>query len=339
MRITLSFAAVGLFAGAAAHAQSPPPRAVFGSRLDLVFVTVTVQAPDGHAVPDLPASSFEVRENGEPRPIEVFSRPGDAEDHDRLALDVALLLDTSGSMSAELESAQRAALAVLQRIPQAAAAHRRILRHRHPVLAGRGRPGGALAGGAGRAAAHGASVIRSAVVLGLEALVREGSGRGALILLSDGVDVGSPVSETQLLQAIEANNVAVYPMPFVPSGSASGPGGFRRDPVSRAPVGSPTAPDALVARAFLERIAAASGGLVLLPHRGSLAPALDRLVEELSSQYVIGFAPASATPGRSQRLEVRVADRRLKVRHRTRLSRALKGLPARVAPRPPAVRR
>jgi VWFA-related protein len=319
VKAALGLSAVVLLAGTSAPTQSPPPPpAVFGSRLDLVFVTVTVRGPDGRAVPDLPVSSFEVREDGKPRPIEVFSRAGDAEDHDRLALDVALLLDTSGSMSAELESAQRAALAVLQRIPKLR--RRTVVSFDTDIRFWRAEadPVALLPEVLAARPPNGASAIRSALVAGLDALAREGSGRGALILLSDGVDFGSPVTETQLLRAIDAANVAIYPIPFVASGWASGPGSFRRDPITRGPVGFPTAPDTLVARAFLERIAEASGGLVLLPHGGSLAPTLDRLVEELSSQYVIGFAPAAATPGRSHRLEVRVADRRLKVRHRAR---------------------
>jgi hypothetical protein len=80
----------------------------------------------------------------------------------------------------------------------------------------------------------------------------------------------------------------------------------------------PTTPDTLAARGFLTRLADASGGLVLVPAGHGLAGALDRLLEELASQYVVGFAPAAGPPGRSHRLEVRVGDRRLKVRHRER---------------------
>jgi Mg-chelatase subunit ChlD len=94
-------AAAGVLALATAvHAQSPPSRPVFGASTDLVYVTVTVQDAHGHIVPDLPAAAFEVREDGQPREIQVFSRGAD----ERVALDVALLLDTSGSMVAELQT-------------------------------------------------------------------------------------------------------------------------------------------------------------------------------------------------------------------------------------------
>jgi hypothetical protein len=229
-----------------APAQSPAPRPVFGAGLDLVYVTVTVQDPHGRIVPDLPASAFEVREDGKARDVEVFSRGAD----ERVALDVALLLDTSGSMDAEL-------------------------------------------------------------------LTRDGSGRGALILLSDGVDFGSPVTETQLFRAIESTNVAIYPIPFTASSFGSVPDAdLRRGPAARlGPI--PTAPDTLVARGFLTRMAETSGGRVLIP-TGHLDATLDSLVEELSSQYVIGFTPAAGPRGRAHRLDVRVADKRLKVRYRER---------------------
>src|SRR5262249_29607348 len=114
MRALLAAAVLVAQAATGAPRPSPPSRPVFGARLDVVYVTVTVQDPHGGTVPDLPASAFEVREDGQPREIEVFSHAAD----ERVALDVALLLDTSGSMDSELQGAQRAALAVLERIPR-----------------------------------------------------------------------------------------------------------------------------------------------------------------------------------------------------------------------------
>lgn len=310
--------ALGLFAAAAAApAPSPPapsPRPVFESRLSLVYVTVTVHDPAGRVVADLPASAFEVHEDGQPRPITVFSRGGD-EGRD---LDVALLLDTSGSMTSELQNAQRAALAVLEKIPRLR--RRTVISFDTDIRFWKPEadPMALLSEVIAARPPNGASAIRSAVAAGIEELVRGGSARGALILLSDGVDFGSRVSETQLFRTIEAANVGIYPIPFVPSGWTSGPSTYRPGTVGRSGGGFPSAPDDLAARSFLTRLADASGGLVLLPAGHGLAGALDRILEELAAQYVIGFAPATATLGRSHRLEVRLADRRLKVRHRER---------------------
>jgi len=194
-----------LFAAAPAPAPSPPPRPVFESRLSLVYVTVTVQDRAGRVVPDLPASAFEVREDGQPRPISVFSRGGD----EGLDLDVALLLDTSGSMTAELQSAQRAALAVLEKIPRLR--RRTVISFDTDIRFWKPEadPMALLSEVIAARPPNGASAIRSALAAGIEELVRGGSARGVLILLSDGVDFGSRVSETQLFRTIEAANVGI----------------------------------------------------------------------------------------------------------------------------------
>jgi VWFA-related protein len=299
---------------AGSRAQSPPPRPVFGARTDLVYVTVTVQDAHGKVVPDLPDSAFEIREDGKPRDIQVFSRGAD----ERVALDVALLLDTSGSMDAELQNAQRAALAVLLRIPRLR--RRTVVSFDTDIRFWRAdaEPVALLPEILAARPPNGASAVRSAVVAAIDALVRDGSGRGALILLSDGDDVGSAVTETQLFRAIESANVAIYPIPFVPSSFSAVPDAdLRRGPAARLGAGFPTTPDTLRARGFLTRMAETSGGRVLVP-TGHLGATLDSLVEELSSQYVIGFTPAEGPRGRAHRLDVRVADKKLKVRYRER---------------------
>ena len=310
--------AIGFLAATTAAAgDTPRPRVVFESRLDLVYVTVTVTDPAGKVVADLPESAFEVREDGYPRPISVFSRGAD----EGMALDVALLLDTSGSMDAELQNAQRAALAVLEKVPRL---RRRIImsfdtdiRFWRPETA----PTELLADILAARPVNGASVIRAAVAKAIEELTDEGTPRSVLILLSDGVDFGSPVTETQLFHAIESANVGIYPVPFVPSTFQSGAPGFRVGPFARSGgtyQRAPNAPDTLAARSFLTRLADSSGGLVVAPAGHGLAGALDRLLEELGAQYVVGFSPSSAAPGRSHKLEVRLKDRRLKVRYRER---------------------
>jgi hypothetical protein len=70
---------------------------------------------------------------------------------------------------------------------------------------------------------NGASVIRSAVAKAIEELGDEGTPRSVLILLSDGVDLGSPVTETQMFRTIESANVGIYPVPFVASNFSSAP--------------------------------------------------------------------------------------------------------------------
>jgi len=107
----------------------------------------------------------------------------------------------------------------------------------------------------------------------------------------------------------------------VPSTFAAAAPGYRVGPFTRSGgtyQRAPSAPDTLAGRSFLTHLAEASGGLVVASAGHGLAGALDRLLEELGAQYVVGFSPSSGAPGRSHKLEVRVSDRRLKLRHRTR---------------------
>jgi len=232
--------AIALLAAGAGAADAPrkPPPVVFESQVDLVYVTVTVTDPAGKVVADLPESAFEVREDGYPRPISVFSRGAD----EGMALDVALLLDTSGSMDAELQNAQRAALAVLEKVPRL---RRRIIMSFDTDIRfwrAETEPAELLADIIAARPANGASVIRSAVAKAIEELTDEGTPRSVLILLTDGVDFGSPVTETQLFRTIESANVGIYPVPFVPRrsspplpASASGPSRGAAAPISALP--------------------------------------------------------------------------------------------------------
>jgi VWFA-related protein len=307
---------LGANAGAPPEPAPPPPaRPVFEARLDLVYVTVTVRDARRGTVTGLAPSDFELREDGQRREVEVFSHGTD----ERVPLDVAVLLDTSGSMSAELESAQRAALAVLQRIPRLR--RRTVVSFDTDIRFWRADadPVALLPEVLAARPANGASAIRSAVAAGIEELTHESSGRGALILLSDGADVGSPLTETRLFRELESANVAIYPIPFTASDFVPVPSAdLRRRPAPfSGTTTTPRAPDVLAAHDFLARLAEASGGRVLLPGR-DLGAVLDGLVEELSSQYVVGFVPGPSPAGRSHRLDVRVARPHVEVRHRSR---------------------
>jgi VWFA-related protein len=311
--MTTMVAAV-LVALAAPATTAPPtshPPAVFGTSLDLVYVTVTVTDREGWPVPDLPASAFTVVDEGESRPIEVFARAADGGEDARLALDVAVILDTSGSMATELQAAQRATLAVLQRIPRLR--RRTIISFDTDIRFWNADadPARLLADMLAARPPNGASAVYSAVRQGLEAVSEGGSARGAVILLSDGVDFGSPITERQLAAEVETRNVGVYPVPFVATAWSAVPSASMR--LLRT---FPTVPENRQATAFLSRIASASGGRVL--PAGGVETALDHLVAELASQYVIGFSPAEGLTGRSHRVHVRLADAHLTARCRER---------------------
>ena len=89
MKRSLSLASLVVVATSAALAQQP----TFKSGARTVAVYATVAQKDGHLVTDLARDAFEIREDGKPQPITVFST-------DVQPFSVVIMLDHSGSMRA-----------------------------------------------------------------------------------------------------------------------------------------------------------------------------------------------------------------------------------------------
>lgn len=87
------------------RAQNPDP-GVIHVDVNLVLLDATVKTKAGQILGDLKQDSFELREDGVPQKIEIFSR-------DELPLNVALVLDLSDSIGPFLEPLRQAALTAL----------------------------------------------------------------------------------------------------------------------------------------------------------------------------------------------------------------------------------
>jgi Ca-activated chloride channel family protein len=87
------------------RAQNPDP-SVIHVDVNLVLLDATVKTKAGQILGDLKQDSFELREDGVPQKIEIFSR-------DELPLNVALVLDLSDSIGPFLEPLRQAALTAL----------------------------------------------------------------------------------------------------------------------------------------------------------------------------------------------------------------------------------
>ena len=90
---------------------------VFRTGVDLVTFGVTAVDRRGNLVTDLTQADFEIAEDGRPQTIEHFVR-GDA-DGAAVATHLGLMLDTSGSMEADLKLARSAAIKFLNLLPDA----------------------------------------------------------------------------------------------------------------------------------------------------------------------------------------------------------------------------
>lgn len=104
--------------------------------------------------------------------------------------------------------------------------------------------------------------------------------RRALILISDGEDRDSYYKEAQLFELLRETDVQIYVVGFV--SELSKEAGF----ISKSPQGK--------AKAFLERLAAETGGKVYFPSNISELNAIARdISSELRTQYSIGYIPTN----------------------------------------------
>jgi Ca-activated chloride channel family protein len=285
-------------AGAVAWAQENPRTPVFATGTDLVNVTVTVRDAQGRFVSDLKREDFMVQEDGRPQTVQLFARAVEPGHSDSLALDLGLLLDTSESMLKQLKLSQEAAVRFLEAIPRA---HDlitiffdediRLSRYDSENQQGLIERIETMKGG-------GFTALYDAIALYM-ARVQDSTGRKVLVLFTDGEDTRSSIGVGELLQAIRSSAVTIYPIGFL-SGFSSG------------------STQLLQSRAFLQQIAEITGGQLFTPAASKDLPAVyQKILEELSTQYVIGFVSDNARhDGKFRKLRVDLRRRGLAVRHR-----------------------
>ena len=284
-----------LVAGLAAPVPLRAPQTPsFSSDVALVYVTVSVEDEKGQPVSGLSQADFSVAEDGKPRPVDLFATA----DEERAAPDVSLLVDTSGSMSTYTEKLTLAALQILARVPKARRAC--VLSFDNDVRVWRpdAEPVGLVRDIVAAARANGATALNTAIVTALQQ-VPDPAPRAALILLSDGEDVGSRVSAAQVLTALKQSRVTVYALNHGAETALSMPHGN-----GVAQWGGQHRHEGLD---FLKRLADLTGGRAFTQEDGPFDPVFARILAELSSQYVLGFAPGRPDKSGEHKLKIQVS--------------------------------
>jgi Ca-activated chloride channel family protein len=351
--IAIALAAAGVLAAPRAHVagqqpaqerQQPPPATAaqqpqpepFRSSVDLVSVFVTVVDDDGRLVTDLKAEDFEVRDEGQRRPLALFSaKPA--------PFSAVVMLDRSGSMSSHVEAVNDAAAAFIAEMQPGDRA--RIGSFSSSI---RLAPGEFTADKdqllevlKNDKQENGPSPVWTAVDRSMTALAPMPD-RRVVLFFSDGHDdPGYGQVRTKLddvLRRTRANGVMVYTIGFPaeadrtstrpPFDPRRGPIRFPipvpREPPStrpRGPVGPPGG-GYVFGRRFeppdpgLEDLAEASGGAYFeMEDIATLRETFVRISRELRHQYWLGFVPARLD-GRAHEIEVKVKRRGVDVRAR-----------------------
>ena len=335
MRAPSSLIIAALMAATAAAGAQSQEGFLFRSGVDLVNVTATVTDEDGRFVPGLRREDFTVYEDGKLQDVSHFS-------NDRVPVSLGLLLDTSGSMSAEKMAAARSAIdrliydllgkddelflvefATNARILQGWTTDRRLISR-----------------GVREVSAAGGTAIYDAVATAIPTAQAGTHRKKALLVISDGNDTNSSTPVGVLRQQIRESDVLVYALGIDGSGRRSSgtvirpptpipfpvplpfPGGRRPDS-GRPPIGGggganfPSAPGDRVKADALRQITDDTGGRTEIV-RGSegLGPATARIADELSKQYYLGYSSNTERDGKWHSIRVAVRDRRLTVRAR-----------------------
>ncbi len=150
--------------------------------------------------------------------------------------------------------------------------------------------GGPRAGGRGGPAAG--TTLYDAVYLASDEVLRKTPGRKALILLTDGMDMGSKTSLTAAIESAQRADTMVYSILF--SDAQAYGGGF----------GGPSGAEG---KRVLQRLAQETGGgFYEVSKKHSIDQIYTELQEELRNQYSLGYSPAGGADPAFRSLKVTV---------------------------------
>ncbi len=285
----------------------PAQQQPFRTGANTVAVYATVSDGQGRLVPDLERDHFQIRDNGKPQPITVFS-------NDIQPISVVMMLDRSGSMRQNFRLLEAGAEAFVRRLrPEDKArigsfAERiqidpegftndqdeliRIIRHELQD--------------------QGPTPLWNALDAAITALSDQ-EGRRVVLVFSDGGDFPMNFrlrnrSIMDVMRRSHEENVMVYAIGLQSTtlrqpgrGGLGGFGGGMRS--ERPDPGLATIADET------------GGGYFELNRAEDLASTFARVADELHRQYLIGFEPP-ALDNKMHKLQVRVTERGMKVRAR-----------------------
>ena len=286
-----AIAATFVVTSLAASAQQP----TFRAGVDLVHFGVTVVDKQGRLVTGLTRDDFSIVEAGKKQSVQFFSAgtPDEAP-----PLHIGLLLDTSGSMAADLRDARTAAVKFVNTLDHAADVtlvdfdtEVRVARFEpesYPRLVERIR---------GRKP-DGWTALYDAIGVYLNGAAQQ-DGQKVLVLYTDGGDTRSSITFAEMLDLCKASDVTVYPVGYM---ERQGSGRMQQ-------------------RAELERVASLTGGQAYFPGAAKdLDGVFEKIREEIAGRYTLGYLSSDPrTDGSWRPVEIKLLRADLKgVRLRTR---------------------
>jgi VWFA-related protein len=253
--------------------------------VDVVQVTATVTDGKGRFVRGLPRDAFRVYEDDVPQRISSFLS-------ENIPLEIIVAVDVSGSMRTAMPAVKQAVKKFLSALRPADSVTLVSFNDNVFTLS---RPAADLSTrltAVDRMAPWGGTALYDVIVKSIDQLGRQ-TGRRALVVFTDGEDLNSRVPFEAAERRLEASDAVLYP------------------------IGQGRAPGMESLKRVLERLAEKSGGRAFFEKLDGLDAVFARIIDELSNQYLLGYAPRTPiADGRWRAIRVEVPNRDVKVRTR-----------------------
>jgi VWFA-related protein len=238
--------------------------------VDAVQVTVTVTDGPNRYVRGLPMSAFRVFENGQPQKISYFSNTN-------VPIELIAAVDISGSMGPVMPKLKKAVQEFLAAVPSGAPVTllgfndtvfpltRRATKPEDRVKAVNG------------LAPWGPTALYDVILRSIGMLGRQ-TGRKVLVVFTDGEDQGSHATISDAERGLQGSDVTLY---MIGQGR-----GVTQDRL----------------KTVMERLSKPTGGRALFSENiDTLRGTFAELIDELSNQYLLSYAPPAARRGETWR--------------------------------------
>jgi Ca-activated chloride channel family protein len=280
-------------------AQARPQAPVFGTGIEIINLSLSVTDPQNNFVTSLGQNDFAVFEDGIRQQLSLFT-------HENLPISMVLMIDTSASMEEKLGTAQTAAIAFTKTLRPQDVAQVVQFNAGATTLQPFTNDLKALETAIKKTEASSSTALHNALYIALKDLMKDKKAaelrRRAIVLLSDGEDTSSLVSDEQVLELAKKSEINIYAIRLRESRASD----RQRQDFSQAEY-------------LVNALARETGGRAYFPASISeLDSVYDRIAEELRTLYSIGYVSANTRrDGKWRRIVVRVPDREgITVRHK-----------------------
>lgn len=270
--------AIMLAAAAALSALQQPPTFRLGTLVVSLFTTVT--DAENRLVPNLTQADFEIFDNDKPQRLTVFRE-------EQLPIRVAVMLDTSASLTASISLVKAAAEQFIIRLLPEDRAVVGAFNDKIEIGASLTNNRDQLISDVRDLDFGNGTRLFDAMNEALD-LLRDVEGRRVIVIMTDGDDTSSRVGRGRVLERARAEEVMIYGI-GLQSEYFDGQRTVRSNPDSG-----------------LRRLAdETGGGYFELKKTADLGPTFTRVAQELHSQYALGFE-AQQLDGKIHKLTVRM---------------------------------